>query len=76
MPCNEPEYLDRWDIKPRAIQIFHTEENQLNSKKKKSWNKITLNPNGRFRSIFDIMSVVWVLYFVFMNPFELDLIGI
>ena len=67
------QYLNHSDIKKKAIQIFHTEDSDHHfgaERKRNPWNKWILHPNCRFRSIFDLATVVWVLFLVFFIPFE------
>ena len=69
---NGTQYLDHADIKRRAIQVFHTDyaerERVVGSK---SWYCHTIHPNDRFRRTFDFITVVWVLLFVVVIPFEI-----
>mmetsp|Transcript_3596 Transcript_3596/g.5214 ORF Transcript_3596/g.5214 Transcript_3596/m.5214 type:complete len:819 (-) Transcript_3596:192-2648(-) len=70
-------YLDHSDIKKHAIQIFHTDlaetQGQMERRKETKWFVLEkpLNPNGRFRRYFDLITVVWVMMLVFSIPFEI-----
>lgn len=68
------EYMNHSDIKKKAIQVFYTEGNEknddfLNSKVLPPLK--VLHPNGKFRSIFDFITVIWVLVLVYMVPFQI-----
>jgi CRP-like cAMP-binding protein len=65
-------YLNHDEINRRAIQIFHTEggeSNALRSSKKRVFTII--HPYDRFRRMFDVTTVVWVLLLVFFIPMEI-----
>mmetsp|Transcript_46182 Transcript_46182/g.97021 ORF Transcript_46182/g.97021 Transcript_46182/m.97021 type:complete len:191 (+) Transcript_46182:1936-2508(+) len=66
-------YLNHDDINRRAIQIWHT-EGEENSESKKSIIKPFLriiHPYDRFRRLFDVATVIWVLLLVFFIPLEI-----
>lgn len=70
-------YLDHSDIKKHAIQIFHTDlaekQGQIGKRKDSKWFILEkpLNPNGRFRRYFDLITVLWVMMLVLYIPFEI-----
>ena len=63
--------------KQRAIQIFHTEDAGRHTtfvpqRKRLVLNPLIIQPNGRFRSCFDALTVAWVLFLMFVIPFEIS----
>lgn len=74
---DESIFLNHDEINRRAIQIFHTEggeniSSNLRSKKKFShWVFTIIHPNDRFRRMFDVTTVIWVLLLVFFIPIEI-----
>ena len=70
-------HFDHWDIKQQAIQLLHTDvaENQSTADQRANSKWLffqkTLHPNGNFRRIFDMVTVVWVLILAFTIPFEI-----
>jgi len=73
--AKKAQYFNHWDIKQRAIQVFYTEETGhlrdfIFLKSLPKFFKV-LNPNGKFRSTFDMITVIWVLVLVFFIPFEI-----
>ncbi|KAL7547182.1 hypothetical protein ACHAWF_010502 [Thalassiosira exigua] len=68
-------YLNHDDINRRAIQIFHTEGERRNSKRSamQCFQRI-IHPYDRFRRMFDIATVIWVLLLVFFIPFEIGFV--
>mmetsp|Transcript_16356 Transcript_16356/g.35340 ORF Transcript_16356/g.35340 Transcript_16356/m.35340 type:complete len:184 (+) Transcript_16356:2990-3541(+) len=69
-------YLNHDDINRRAIQLFHTEGAEESSSRKstKQCFMRTINPYDRFRRIFDLATVIWVLLLVFFIPFEIGFV--
>ena len=68
------EYFNRSDIIRKSIQVFYTERDEKKSEPanhKRPFYLKVLHPNGRFRRVFDIATVIWVLILVFMIPFEI-----
>ncbi len=69
-----PKYMNRSDIKNRAIQVFYTEGHDrradFTSLQKFPYFKV-MHPNGKFRSMFDFFTVIWVLLLVYMIPFQI-----
>lgn len=74
IPRRNAIYLDHFDIKQRAIQIFHTDyfrrSEDIAAKTGLSFLKV-LHPNDRFRRTFDLFTVIWVLLLVATIPFEI-----
>lgn len=69
-------YLNHDDINRRAIQIFHTEGGDNSNSKKsiiQSFLRI-MHPYDRFRRMFDLATVIWVLLLVFFIPFEIGFV--
>jgi len=67
-------YLNHSDIKRRAIQVLYSEgaSGSVPEGAKNQWFYIkVIHPNKPFRRIFDIMTVLWVLYLVFFIPLEI-----
>lgn len=65
------EFVNRSDIKKQAIQVFYTEgintcSNDLPSN---IFTVGVLHPNGSIRRCFDFITVIWVLFLVFIIPF-------
>lgn len=63
--------------KQRAIQIFHTEDAGRHTtfvpqRKRSVLDPLIVQPNGRFRSCFDALTVAWVLFLMFVIPFEIS----
>jgi len=67
---NTSHYLNQSDIQKKAIQLFHTDRHYGGKGRHRINNRAIIHPNGRFRSIFDMATVVWVLLLVFFIPFE------
>ena len=74
-PSVQPsQYLNHTDIKQRAIQVLYTEHNRGRVNEdgnSRWWNVRVIHPNKPFRRVFDVMTVVWVLYLVFFIPLEI-----
>lgn len=74
---NDSIYLNHDEINRRAIQIFHTEGGEngvlLRSSKKtfNQWVFTIIHPYDRFRRMFDMTTVIWVLLLVFFIPLEI-----
>jgi hypothetical protein len=69
-----PRYMNHSDIKNRAIQVFYTEGHDRRADFTSFQNFPyfrVLHPNGKFRSIFDFFTVIWVLLLVYMIPFQI-----
>lgn len=69
-----PRFMNHSDIKKRAIQVLYTEgqEARAESLTLKDFPYFqVLHPNGKFRSIFDFVTVIWVLLLVYMIPFQI-----
>ena len=67
------DYVNRSEIKKKAIQVFYTESidrkgDLVSSHKCPLYYKV-LHPNGSIRRIFDFVTVIWVLILVFFIPF-------
>lgn len=66
------EYVNRSEIKKKAIQVFYTEgvdrRGIISSQNCALYYKV-LHPNGSIRRIFDFFTVIWVLILVFVIPF-------
>ena len=67
------QYLNHNEIKQKAIQVFYTEgidrrADFVHSHSKPEYFKV-IHPNGIFRRVFDLITVVWVLLLVFFIPF-------
>lgn len=69
------DYLDHSDIKKRTIQVFYTDLGHQSEDLRaiQPFHRYCqiLHPNGRFRRIFDFVTVIWVLILVFIIPFEI-----
>jgi hypothetical protein len=69
-------YYDRKDITSKAIQIFYTDGLDITTgisfeyTSPCSFFGQILHPNGTFRRFFDFLTVAWVLYCVFIVPFQ------
>jgi hypothetical protein len=69
-------YYDRNDITNKAIQIFYTDgidqapSVSVEGKVPFFYFVQILHPNGNFRRFFDFLTVGWVLYCVFIVPFQ------
>lgn len=67
------DYVNRSEIKKKAIQVFYTESidrkgDLVSSHKCPLYYKV-LHPNGLIRRIFDFVTAIWVLTLVFIIPF-------
>ena len=68
------QYLNHTDIKQRAIQVLYTEGARggvAEGGEHRWWYIKVIHPNKPFRRIFDVMTVIWVLYLVFFIPLEI-----
>mmetsp|Transcript_23868 Transcript_23868/g.27496 ORF Transcript_23868/g.27496 Transcript_23868/m.27496 type:complete len:804 (+) Transcript_23868:145-2556(+) len=71
---NDVSYLNHKDIRQRAIQIFHTEDNSdatNTAYRLNKWHVKVLHPNNHYRRYFDFFTVVWVLLLMFLIPFDI-----
>lgn len=73
---DEGVFLNHDEINRRAIQIFHTEggEKIASRSSKKTfiqWVFTIIHPYDRFRRMFDMTTVIWVLLLVFFIPLEI-----
>lgn len=69
------QYLNHNEIQQKAIQVFYTEgmdrrADFVHSHSKTEYFKV-IHPNGTFRRVFDLFTVVWVLLLVFFIPFQI-----
>jgi len=68
------DYINRSEIKKKAIQVFHTEPIERKPHENSLFQRCisyysVLHPNGLIRRIFDFITVIWVLLLVFFIPF-------
>jgi len=69
-------FMNHQEIKNRAIQVFYTEGHDQRGDSISRNNVFpfyfrVLHPNGKFRSMFDFVTVIWVLLLVYMIPFQI-----
>lgn len=73
--CSRPrQYLNHIEIKQRAIQVLYTEGARgglAEGGQHRWWYIKVIHPNKPFRRLFDVITVVWVLYLVFFIPLEI-----
>lgn len=66
------QYVNRSEIEKKAIQVFYTEgvdRRGIISSQNCALHYKVLHPNGSIRRMFDFITVVWVLFLVFIIPF-------
>ena len=71
---NASKHAQLSDIQKQAIQVFYTEGHDRRAdflSIQKFPHFRVLHPNGKFRSIFDFFTVIWVLVLVYMIPFQI-----
>lgn len=66
-------YLNHDDINQRAIQIFHTEGAEHRNFQQTITQQLlqVIHPYDRFRRMYDMATVIWVLILVFFIPLEI-----
>ncbi len=64
------------DIINQALQLFRMDFADGDSTKNAFFKRLfwVINPNHRFRRIFDAITVIWVLILVFFIPFEIGFV--
>ena len=69
-------YLNHHDINRRAIQVLHTEGAHANHSRKTVVQRCLsiIHPYDRFRRMFDMATVIWVLLLVFYIPLEIGFV--
>mmetsp|Transcript_39908 Transcript_39908/g.96052 ORF Transcript_39908/g.96052 Transcript_39908/m.96052 type:complete len:185 (+) Transcript_39908:1369-1923(+) len=74
--AEDHKYLNHDEINRRAIQLFHTEgaEGTNSTKNIIQYFLGVIHPYDRFRRMFDIATVLWVLLLVFFIPLEIGFV--
>ena len=72
-PVQNHIYLNHDDINRRAIQILHTEGQESDPSKQNVLQCIrrVIHPYDRFRRLFDMATVIWVLLLVYFIPLDI-----